>query len=187
MTDSEETRSRIRIKVGDVEFEVEGKESMVKEFYEKFKKEDLDRLIKYSPTPEGTTSSTLEEESEENRLTIEQIESKILTLKLKDWVVNEPEWVLLYGYWINVGDKKQIFTRDDIKAKYEETERLNDSTKANLFNSIKSCVNDDYFDVKGKFKYCLTKKGKTEALAILNRTEPPPKKPTSRKKKEEEK
>lgn len=192
MADSDVVASRIHIRLGDVEIELEGSEAMVKELLESIKKDGLGKLGEFLPTPvhkpltpplTSTVPFEVEEEQVEPSMTNLVGNQTLSDIVLKDVAKSERELVLIYGFWLCEVEKKSTFGRADIIEKYDESGRLSDERKYQITTNIKRNVKKDFITELKKDSYSLKNEGKKEALKILSRTTSPKKKKTLEKKK----
>ena len=95
----------------------------------------------------------------------------------------ESEWVLIYSYYIDL-EGKTSFTRTDIIAKYEESNRKSAARMKNLSASINGAVRKNWVAALNDTEYMVTEPGKTFARQILARTGGTAKPPREKQKKE---
>lgn len=168
---------KMKFKLNGLEFELEGKEETVISEFKKFKSfvtEDLSSLLS---TPqiirkdvEKNLPSGSDSEDEEITESVEvenSFERPVLKqVVMKDLPNSEAEWLLIYAcYASDFGN--DTFTADDIKEKYQESGRSNQSRINNLSNNFKTLISKDYIKVHNATEYILKAEGLEYAKSIF--------------------
>lgn len=166
---------KMKFKLHQLEFELEGNQEVVKEQFDSFKSfitNDLLPKINVSTLQEPQTqpgNQTKELMAAQDFTTVEEIEDKpaLKEVVMLDIVNTETDWVLIYAsYATSFG--KTTFTIDDIKNSYTQTGRTKKSYFANLSNNIKSLLNKRYIKVHNETEFLIRPEGIKYANEILN-------------------
>lgn len=166
---------KLRFKLKELEFEIEGNETTVKEEFENFKgfvtNDILPQINRVSS--ESTISST-----ETKPLSLDQATDDIDSEEVSDFPVlkeivykdlpkNEKEWILIYCFYAsNFGAK--YFTKDDISNLYESSKRKSDETVKRLSRNIKSVLNKEYIKMINDDDFIIKPEGIKQAKLILD-------------------
>lgn len=155
---------KMRFKLNGLEFELEGKEETVKSEFENFKEFVSNKLLNrpdvITTNPTGpTTSKLLGGVKPVDLNSTDVVDIPILKeIVKKDLPKTEPDWILIYAFYATeYGDK--MFTEKDIKDKYQETGRTNESRLKNLSNNLKSLLNKEYIKLHNDTEYLLKQTG----------------------------
>lgn len=156
---------KMKFKLNQVEFELEGNQEVVTKQFEDFKS-----FITQDLLPQMNASVYNEISIDRDKSEIQLIEFKetspieeipIPSLKeiaMKDLPKTESDWLLIFCYYAsNFG--KNTFTKDNIKTLYEQTNRKNDSRMANLSNNIKYIVSKDYLGIYNDDNFLIKEAG----------------------------
>jgi hypothetical protein len=164
---------KMKFKLHQLEFELEGDQEVVKEQFENFKSFiSKDLLPKINVQPLQTAPVFAEEEqkqlpsrSKEDPVDFGDI-PELREVVLRDLPKSEPDWILVFAcYKTSFG--KESFSEQDIKDQYDKTERTNKSRLANLSNNIKSLLNKKYIKVHNDTNYLIKPEGLEYAYKIL--------------------
>ncbi|UJH67718.1 hypothetical protein [Allomuricauda sp. SCSIO 65647] len=170
---SENKNLKLRFKLKELEFEIEGNERTVKAEFENFKdfvtNDILPQINKVSSAPETS-------ELESRPLALDQAPDIDLEdtsdfpilkeLVYKDLPKNEKEWVLVYCFYASAFGSKS-FTRDDISTLYESSNRKSDETVKRLSRNVRSILNKDYIKMINDEEYIIKPEGIKQAKLIL--------------------
>lgn len=166
---------KMKFKLHQLEFELEGNQDVVKEQFENFKSFITNDLLPKVNVERETIQATpkIEESRSQQLLTphdvevIEDIDIPALKeIVLKDLPKSETDWILIYAcYSTSFG--QGTFTEEAIKNHYEQTGRTNRSRSANLSNNIKSLLNKGYIKVHNDTEYLVKPEGIRHAHEIL--------------------
>ena len=164
---------KMKFKLHGLEFEIEGKEKVVKEQFESFKSFiTIDLLPKINViVPQNTPAldeGQIKQLTEIQDATTTEV-SDVPALKevvLKDLPKTETDWILIYAcYYTSFGSSP--FSEEDIKNLYEKTGRKSISRLANLSNNIKSLLNKEYIKVHNDTEFIIKPEGINYAHEIL--------------------
>ena len=167
---------KMRFKLHNLEFELEGKEEVVKDQFENFKSFITNELLPKINITTLQTPAAIEAGVNIPKYEIQDSEiiptNDVPALKeviLKDLPKSEPDWILVYAYYATSFGEK-MFTENDIKKQYEQTRRTNKSRLTNLPTNIKSLLNKEFIKVHNDTEFLIKPKGITYVLQILNGT-----------------
>lgn len=169
---------KLKIVIGDAQIELEGDGELVHAIFQEVKDNGLGKLIPVQPksqsdTQAGADSSTppfsetgeggdMENSADKQKIDLPSIQNVVLQCTPK----KESEWVLIYAlYASNCGQK--LFTRDDLRSKYEETNRVTASHNAHFGENIKSLVSSKYISAVNESDFRIERAGIDEALRII--------------------
>jgi hypothetical protein len=164
---------KMKFKLHQMEFELEGDQEVVKEQFENFKAFiSNDLLPKINVQPLQTDPAFTEQKRkqlpgkfEEGDVDFGEI-PELREVVLRDLPNSETDWILIYAcYKTSFG--KESFSEQDIKDQYEKTERTSKSRLANLSNNIKSLLNKKYIKVHNDTNYLIKPEGLEYAYKIL--------------------
>ncbi|GET24557.1 hypothetical protein [Prolixibacter sp. NT017] len=171
MADNE--KLRMKFKLHQLEFELEGDQEVVKEQFETFKLFITNDLL-----PKINVQTLQEAEPIEDK-PIPQIEqhantvidlNEIPTLqdvKLRDLAKNETDWLLVYIYYASEGGTKE-FTRANLLQLYRDSNRYTDNKRKSLSQYIKNIVKAQYIKSTNDTNFILLEKGKMKAHEIFD-------------------
>lgn len=165
---------KMKFKLHQLEFELEGNQEVVKEQFENFKsfiandllpKINVQPLQTITPAQEVKTKQ-LTDFSGASSTDFDEI-PELKEVVLRDLPKSEPDWILIYAcYKTSFG--KESFSDQDIKDQYDKTERNNKSRMANLSKNIKSLLNKKYIKVHNDTHYLVKPEGLEYAIQILS-------------------
>lgn len=165
---------KMKFKLHQLEFELEGNQDVVKEQFENFKSfiaNDLLPKINVQPLQtippnQDVKAKQLTDFSGASSTDFDEI-PELKEVVLRDLPKSEPDWILIYAcYKTSFG--KESFSEQDIKDQYDKTERSNRSRLANLSNNIKSLLNKKYIKVHNDTHYLVKLEGLEYANQILS-------------------
>lgn len=171
---------KLKVSIGNAEVELEGDGELVHAIFQELKKDGLGKLAPATECcPPPTAIAGESERASENKQKAESTESsedastsldeELPTLEnvvLQGTPKMECDWLLVYAtYCSNQG--KSLFTRDDLRAKYDETKRTTDSTKKNFTKNIRSLVASKYISAVNSNEFRLENDGLIQAKSIL--------------------
>lgn len=174
---TETGKLKMRFKLHQLEFEIEGNQETVKEQFDNFKSFITNDLLPKINVATLQTSGSIQDEQTKLLNAPTDITDTVATqvdevpaLKqviLLDLPKSETDWILIYAcYATSFG--QETFTEDIIKASYEQSGRSNRSRLANLSNNIKSLLNKQLIKVHNDSEYLIKPEGIKYAYEILN-------------------
>jgi len=164
---------KMKFKLNQMEFELEGNQDIVTKQFENFKSfitvDLLPRINNTVYNEEAVNVVNNQDQLIESKSITALDELSIPTLKeiaMKNLPKTETDWLLLYCYFAsNCG--KDTFSKENIKNLYEQTNRKNSSRAANLSNNIKSLVLKDYIGIYNDDKFLMKETGLNYVLEII--------------------
>ena len=122
--------------------------------------------------PTKKRSPTKLSNNKDNKPSSQKLNSKdypiMKDIVIRDLAKTEREWMLIYAlYSSNFGS--DVFTREDLWAKYGDSNRKTVTRRKNLTNNIRTMVKADQIKFINDDEMLLTTNGKEVALEILNR------------------
>lgn len=169
---TEQRSSRIRLKYGPLEVEIEGDPQMVSEEFRRLREEGIGRLSLAMVRPPEEMIPGAEEREIAEELPPEKkppvvVSETLQDLAVKDIVKSETQWIAVYGYWLSERESKSTFSRKDIWAKYKESGRDTQSRQTNLSKNIKRTMKRGWLSMLKKNTYALKSEGKKKVEEIL--------------------
>lgn len=167
--------AKVTINISQGIIEAEGSEEFVSAQIQKFQSTMLPTVQEIAGRL-AQTKKELQLGDADPQIIIESDGQKIeQELSLRDIAVKmlpkgEPEWVLIYGYFV-IKSEKQSFTKDDVIQQYQNSGRKNHSRMSNLQKSIKAATKNDWISILGEEDYILKPNGYDEVKKILARNE----------------
>ena len=129
-------------------------------------KEKVKRPSRKKPTQKSTTTT---DKTEPQKVSTHSDKFPIMKdIVIRDLAKTEREWILIYALYSSDFGKK-VFTREDLMAKYSESNRKTDSRFANLSNNIKNMIKSHQIKFINDNDMLLTSSGIEMATEILNR------------------
>jgi hypothetical protein len=166
---------KLRFKLKELEFEIEGNEETVKKEFENFK-----GFVTSDILPQINSSKDLKDNKElsanQKALELEDAED-IDSEEVKDYPVlkeivhkdlprNEQEWILIYAFYVsNFG--KDTFNRSDIADMYESSNRKTTNTVRHLSRDLKRVLNKGYIKFINEEDYIVKPEGISQINLIL--------------------
>ncbi len=165
---------KMKFKLHTLEFEIEGKEAVVKEQFENFKEfvtgQLLSKINVMAPTVTTISSGqpfTKQINQPQDTTAIDLTDFPVLKeVVKKDIPKSEPEWVLIYCLYASAFGEHP-FTEKDIRNKYKETNRDTKIRLNNITNNIRSALNKEYIKMQNDTEYIIKDKGIEYAKQIL--------------------
>ena len=170
---AKKSKLKMRFKLHSLEFELEGREKVVKEEFNNFKSfiiKDLLNKVNFTENQTDVVTKRVEKNNiDTDIIPVIEIEGepKLKEVILNDLPSSELEWVLVYAYYVS-DFGKNTFTIEDIKSKYEDSGRKNENRFKGLSRNIRRLVNKGYFKVHNDTEFLLKLAGVTSAKAILS-------------------
>lgn len=87
-------------------------------------------------------------------------------LVIKNYPKNETEWIMCYAFLASQYGE-DTFKKADILEKYKESNRLTDSTRANIGNNINGCIKKDWIKDINKDEFILKPEGIAYVKEVL--------------------
>ena len=175
---AEENKLKMKFKLHQLEFEIEGNQEVVKEQFENFKSFVIGDLLPkinveepiHQPTSQqiDTTAQKRIPQAEEIDH-IELTEPDIPTLKdvkLRDLAKTEVDWMIVYCYLAADGGKK-TFTRPDIVQLYKDSDRYSDKIANGLAQYFKNLSKKGYIKAPSDTDFIILDGGKQKAFQIF--------------------
>lgn len=164
---------KMKFKLHQMEFELEGNQEVVKEQFENFKsfitKDLLPKInVQTIQQPPIIEENKVKQLTEVQDITILE-DTDIPELKevaMLDLAKTETDWVLLYAFY-STSFGKGTFTIEDIKNSYVQTRRTKKSYQANLSNNMKSLLSKRFIKVHNDTEYLIRPDGVKYAFEIL--------------------
>ena len=162
-----EDYAKIKINIKNINIELEGNQEFVKDLFCNLTQLGLGKLEEYSkdnyimPFDKYKDSDNIECNVKSDRKDVDN--EQFPSLKdaiLRNYAVGEPQWCLLYGYYL-LREGKEFFTKEDLKQKYEESGRMTETRKKNFSTNVKACVRKGWFSYKDNRFLFLTKDAKS--------------------------
>jgi len=177
---------KLKINVGFANIELEGDGELVNKIFDDLKNNGLGELSKCfnnaSPiinnSPIALLHDNLNNQETINSQEIANYDENsnqpqeyptINNAIIKDLAKSEPEWVLLYCFYLSKFGE-QLISKQSIKDIYEETGRKTTQRLKNFTNNLTSLVRNDCLTIHNTDEYILTPLGKQNAIDILNQT-----------------
>ena len=164
----------MKFKLHNLEFEIEGKEAVVKEEFQNFKEFITGQLLsKINVIAPQVTSISQEQpitkqiKQPQDTTVIELGDYPVLKeVVKKDLPKTESDWILIYAFYSS-SYGENTFTEKDIRKQYEATGRNNRSRLNNISNNIKSLLKQEYIKVHNETEYLMKDEGLNYAKQIL--------------------
>lgn len=173
---ADEKNLKMKFKLHQLEFELEGDQETVKEQFENFKSfitGDLLPVInieKQKPTDtlklnNGDTQKQIAKTQDIPHAEIVDIPS-LIDIKLRDLAKTEKDWMIVYSYLAAEGGNK-TFTRTDIIKLYKESGRYNDKIANGLSQYLKNLAKAEIIKAKSDSEFIILENGITKANQIF--------------------
>jgi hypothetical protein len=175
---SEENKLKMKFKLHQLEFEIEGNQDVVKEQFENFKSfitGDLLPKINIEEPRQQAIAQQVENmvskqipQAEEIEL-VEIAETEIPSLKdikLRDLAKTEADWMIVYCYFASKGGNK-TFTRSDIVQLYKDSGRYTDKITNGLAQYFKNSSKKGLIKATSDTDFIILEKGKVAANQIF--------------------
>lgn len=165
---------KMKFKLHELEFELEGSEATVKREFENFKSFTIDLISKVnvaiphnSPIPQGQQFTLIEQPKEVQLVELSSGLPTLKDVKLRDLAKGEGDWLLVYVYYATAGGTKE-FTREDVIQLYKDSDRWTEARRKSLSAYVKSASKAQYIKSTNDINFILLDKGKAKALEIFN-------------------
>ena len=170
---------KLKVTYGDAQIELEGKEDMVHTILRELCNNGLGVLqtpVKKDEPALCDSNSPLGKLQSETDPTPETVSSPstdelptLETVVLKGGPKTEIEWLLLYAFYCS-NSGASLFTRDNLRSKYEETNRFTLARGKNFAVNIKSLVSNGYISAVNANDFRIELGGQLKAKEILQNT-----------------
>ena len=167
---------KLRVVLGDVQIELEGNESMVQSIFSQICDNGLGVLKSCMKLNNHTTiESNYGEETILEADTEQYVDANtpsaigypsLANVVLKGELKTEAEWILIYSFYCSAFGAK-LFTEDDLRSKYDESKRFNDTRRKNFKTNIKSLAAKKLISAVNATEYRIEKEGIEKAKSIL--------------------
>ena len=167
---------KLKVALGNAQIELEGNGELVHKIFQELRENGLGKLTISAESQSNSNSSNYNakesfdqkaEGSEDSKDTL--LDEELPTLEnvvLQCTPKTEAEWLLIYAtYCSNQG--KSLFTKDDLRAKYDETNRITEARSKNFASNIKSLVSSKYISAVNANDFRLDKVGLAHAKSII--------------------
>ncbi|NLH45115.1 MAG: hypothetical protein GX451_03165 [Acholeplasmataceae bacterium] len=170
---------KLKVSVGNAEINLEGDGELVHIIFQELKESGLGKLapsaINYQPatTYNDIIENTCENNQKSDDLSDHTPPSQTQELPTLENVVlqgtpkTESDWLLIYAVYCSE-QGKTLFTKDDLRTKYNETNRMTDARSKNFMTNVKSLVSSKYISAVNANEFRLENDGLVKAKAILN-------------------
>lgn len=176
---------RIKLTLGSFTVELDGPPKEVTEQFTNLKENGLGQMIdqltplaSYTKQLE-TTPMLIDETKSMSHVNTPMTSITLQDLSYKLLPKSEAEWVLAYGYFINL-EGQPSFTRSEIISKYQESGRKNENNIKNLSASITQAARKGWISARNTDEFIVTPDGQTKMQEIMTRTKPAVKIPRKR-------
>lgn len=160
----------LKIKLNDMDIELQGEENMVSSIFTKITTEGLGIL--------NNTNKIKEEEKETIHLVEEKNTKKepktepkmypsLHEIVLKNSPNTEPEWILVYTFYASSFGTTSV-TKKRLREMYRETKRFTKVRGVNFNKNIKSLLNSNDLNAITQEEFSMTEKGLEKAISIIN-------------------
>jgi len=168
---------KMRFKLHELEFEIEGQQDTVKEEFKNFNENILTQLlskINITQIP-NTERQNIPEDKKPIEIGGGQVINtkseidypELKDVKMRDLPKSETEWLLIYAFYATDFGKKE-FTRPMLTKMYDDTDRKTDTRIGNISANIKSLVNGMYVKSTNDTNYIILDAGKSRIQEILD-------------------
>ena len=168
---------KMKFKLHNLEFEIEGKEAVVIEQFEGFKAfvtgELLSKVNIQNPQatilPQGQKQSQISPPAEDAVILLNGQYPDITNVVRKNLPGAEWEWVLVYAFYATNFGQKDI-TREEITKYYVNTKRDAKQNINNLTQNLNSINKKGYINFLNEADFQMLDNGIEEAIKIISRT-----------------
>ena len=172
-----ENNLKLNISIGSSSINLEGHSSTVIDIFNDLRLKGLGKLnnldtgCKIFQENEKRDEEMFPQSTEEMVVNIPVSTTTETLPSLSDLVIKldgctESDWILIYCLYVSDNGSK-IFTLEDIKNKYQETDRFTETRSKNFSTNIKKLVKSNYISAINKSEYKITAEGTTKALTLL--------------------
>lgn len=171
---SKQENLKLRFKLKELEFEIEGNEETVKQEFENFKSFVTNDILPQLNSTENISSKKINAEEkplelgEAQDVDSEEVKDYPILKEIvhKDLPKNEQEWILIYAFYAsNFG--AETFTRSDISDQYEISNRKTTNSVRHLSRDLKRILNKGYIKFINEDDYIIKPEGTSQIQLIL--------------------
>ena len=173
---------KLKIIIGDAQIELEGEGELVHMMFQELKESGLGNISPLVHTKTQSVQNGEVSKSGSNELTTALAEESAAVDEASDFELpplnsvviqglpqKESEWMLVYAlYASNCG--KDFFSKENLHAKYEETNRVTQSRNNHFMENLKILLTSKYISGVNQTDFRLEQTGIQTAKAILSRT-----------------
>ncbi len=164
---------KMKFKLHQLEFEIEGNEDTVKDQFENFKSfitEDLLPKVNVERVPsiqqlDPSKQSQLTQHADAEIIDSSEIPS-LKDIKLRDLAKSETDWLIVYAFYSSDSGQRE-FTRADLIEQYQNSDRHTDKRINGLSQYIKTMAKAEYIKATNDSEFILLSKGKERAYEIF--------------------
>lgn len=170
---------KLKLNVGDASIELEGNGDLVHCIFNELRENGLGKLahgVKYVEKEEKVIDKDTTSIPNDNSISDKSVELKKSIAdtelpNLNDFVIKgnpstEAEWLLVYVLYQSERGSK-LFTKEEIRQKYRETNRYTDTRNKNFAVNYKSLISSNFISSVNDTDYKITPLGKDTAEAIV--------------------
>lgn len=169
---------KLKIMIGDAQIELEGDSEIVHTIFQELKDTGLGKLASLvQASSKGTDTATarmpfagpFSKETEENPDNSNKSLPELPSLQdvvLQGLPQKESDWLLIYAAYASDWGRT-CFTRDDLRAKYDETKRTTATRRKNFAANLKSLSTSRYISAVNDKEFRLSQTGIEKAKGIL--------------------
>lgn len=170
---------KLKIIIGDAQIELEGEGELVHTMFQELRESGLGNISPLVHTKAQSVQNGEVSKSSSNESTTASIEESVAVGETSDFELpplnsvvmqglpqKESEWMLIYAlYASNCG--KEVFRKEDLRAKYEESNRITPSRSNHFNDNFKILSSLKYISAVNQTDYRLEQTGIQKARAIL--------------------
>jgi hypothetical protein len=173
-----EDKLKIKVTIGEISIELEGSTNVVLEKFEELKTSGLGNLIPsqnlFLSKPK-VENKQVDEGNKNQTVVPQEVKSNsnssypsLREINLKGSPKNEPEWILVYGFYASDYGKDE-FVRERLIQFYKDTKRETKSRIANLSNNLKNLLKQGKLRFLNDNDIVLTPEGVAAVEEIIKR------------------
>ena len=171
---ADDKKLKMKFKLHQLEFELEGDQEVVKEQFENFKSFITGDLLPKINVEESTTAPPAIEPNRPKQISqAEEIDHVDITeipslkqVKLRDLAKSEIDWMVVYSFMASEGGKK-TFTRTDLVELYKESGRYTNKVAKGLSQYLKSLAKARYIKAPSDTEFIILEEGIKRAHQIF--------------------
>ena len=157
---------KLKVSVGGAQIELEGSGDQVVALFQELREKGLGVLGEEMPLEKEKIKEQKEEIPAKTSTEMEE-EPEIQKPHLQNIVMQglpktEVEWLLIYAVYCSKWGK-ELFTKEDLRQKYVETERSTETRRKNFSANVKSLVSKRYISVVDNRRFRMEKAGLEKA------------------------
>lgn len=165
---------KMKFKLHQLEFEIEGDQEVVKEQFENFKsfvtgdllpKINVEEPIKPSHSIDHNFTKQLNQAEDVELFDANEIPS-LKDIKLRDLAKSETDWIMVYAFLASDGGNK-TFTRTDIVQLYKDSDRYSNKIANGLSQYFKHVSKTGFIKATSDSDFIILEKGKEKASQIF--------------------